>query len=415
MEDGFIKSSTLINEDYRVDDLLDFTGTIAKFQSFLSNIKSHSLVGLVGDYGTGKSTMLYQIEKQNPDNWIVFDAWAFPNRKDLWEGFVLDFAKKMSAKEFEKAREKIDGGSKKDFKSLINIVAEGANLFIPGAGIVKNFSSLFKSSPARRVFEFKEMFKDLIDRQAADLFIVIEDADRAGQEGIIFLETIKQFVIKELADYKKYKVTFIIPIGKKNYENLEYEASYRKTLDYKFDFDPEINFEKFIEAIFIDVGQEKFTYWKENLNQLCKFFIENGRTIRDLKAILRMANHSYIVQKSIEGFSPDARVTIMIEMHDFLKAGYKMTNLSRDVRKIQMLETNGIKFYGAFVAALSQNASVGDVIENINKYNANVPEIVFRKNHELSLPKKWHDLFSEEKINWMQLSDLYLSKSKTEI
>lgn len=411
MENGFVKNINLLKEDYQVDDLLDFSEIILKFDTFLSNIKGHSLVGVIGDYGTGKSTMLYQLEKQNPDNWIVFDAWAFPNRKDLWEGFVFDFAKKFAGKDFDKARKKIDGTSADDAKSLINIIAEGANLFIPGAGIIKNFSSLFKSSPARRVFEFREMLHGLIKKQSNDLFVVLEDVDRAGQEGMVFLETIKQFISKELADHKEYKVTFVIPIGKNNYEDSRYEASYCKTLDYIFNFESEINFSKFVERIFADLGQEGDPYWNENLNYLCKFFIESGKTVRDLKAILRMANHSYIRQSAIENFTPDARVTILIEMHDQLKGGYTMSSLERDVRRVQKLMAGNQKFYGLFIVALLKRAAMEDVVKNSENYK--IPDIIFVKNHEISYPKQWHDRSGRN--NWVMISDLYLKKSTTEV
>lgn len=410
---GFSKNDSLLNEDYRVEDLLDFSPAISKFKQFLLNIDGHSLVGLVGDYGTGKSTMLYQIEKENPDNWIVFDAWAFPNRGDLWEGFVLDFARKLSSAEFKKARKKIDGTSADDIKSLVGILSEGINLFLPGAGVAKNFSSLFKSSPARRVFEFREMLHDLIKKCDSDLFIVLEDADRAGQEGIIFLETIKQFIAKELSNYKNHKIIFIVPIGRKNYEGPDYNASYRKILDYKFDFDPEINFEKFIEEVFIqsqDVA-EKYPYWKENLNELCGFFINNGQTIRDLKMVLRDANHSYIAQKSIEDFTPDARITVLIKMHDFLGDTYSMQNLSRNVKRVQKLETGGKSFYWLFFVALLRNEAVVDVIKNAGGYKE--PAIVFVKNPETFYPEQWQDHFDPK--NWIKLSDLYLKKSTTEI
>jgi hypothetical protein len=412
MENGFVKNGDLLREDYQVDDLLDFSETILKFETFLSNIKGNSLVGVIGDYGTGKSTMLYQLEKQNPDSWVVFDAWAFPNRKDLWEGFVLDFAKKFDAKNFDKARKRIDGTTAEDAKSLTNVIAEGANLFFPGAAVLKNFSSLFKSSPARRVFEFREMLNVLIKKQKTDLFIVLEDADRAGQEGMVFLETIKQFIFKELASYTEHKVTFIVPIGRVNYEDPSFEASYCKTIDYSFYFEPEINFDKFSEEIFSAQEQETNPYWKENLGQLCNFFISSGKTIRDLKAVLRMANHSYIRQSSIENFKPDARITILIEMHDHLKDGYSLGSLERNVKKIQMLTTGGKNFYGLFVLAVMNKWALGDVLKNAEGYN--IPSIVFSSNYKLPIPGEWYDHF-EKKNNWVKISDLYLRKSKTEV
>lgn len=412
MQNGFVKNHDLLNEDYRVEDLLDFSSMISLFTGMLSRVKRHSIIGVVGGYGTGKSTMLYQLEKNDQNNWFVFDAWAFPNRKDLWEGFVLDFAKKISPKEFSLARKKIDGTQSDDLKSLNGIVAEGANLFLPGANIVKNFSSLFKSSPARRVFEFREMFLRLIEKHNADLFVVLEDVDRAGHEGMVFLETLKQFIAKELSVYTKHKVIFIVPVGTKNYEMPEYLDSYRKTLDYKFDFEPDVNFERFVNEVFIDVSDrfKSQSNWKDHLIQLCRFFVGTGKTIRDLKAVLRSANQSYLNQESIDNFTPDPRITILIEMHDFLKGRYSMNSLKNDVRQIQMIVRNGERFYGQFMLALQRDAKFVSV-KDISGHG--IPEIVFTKNYNFSFPESWKDSYDPR--NWFRLSDRYLKKSITEV
>ena len=407
---GFIKNLRLLDEDYRVDDCLDFTETINDFTNYLSNIHSHALIGVIGEYGSGKSTMLYQLEKENLKNWLVFDAWSFPDRKDLWEGFVLDFARTLTPNEFKKARKRIDGQSTEDIKSLLEVLAEGVNFFLPGAEVMKNFSTLFKSSPARRVFEFKEILKELVIKCNSDIFIVLEDADRAGKEGIIFLETVKQFISKDLKDYTDNKVIFIVPIATDNYSG-NYKESYRKSLDYTYQFNPKIDFTNFIEELFIFPEEQILnSVIKSDLNEIFKFFIYNGFTIRDLKHLLRNANQFFIKISNIENFHPDIRVTILLEMHEYFGDGYTMHSLPRDVRKIQMLRASKGFFSSAFIA-LTEKVNIVDVLKNSESYRRQ--DIVFVKNHNTVLPERWYG--HTEPQNWLKVSDLYLRNSTTEV
>ena len=206
MSQGFTKNNRILDEDYRVNDLLDFSIVIKDFQDTLDKIQNNAMIGLVGKFGSGKSTMLYQLYKDKKDSekekWIVFDAWKYPERKDLWEGFVLDIARNLDEKLFKEARKKIEGNSKSDIQSLIKVLFRGANIFLPGASIGENFASLFGSSPARRVFEFQDILKELINNANKDVYVIVEDIDRSGDRGIFFLETLKHF-IKENTFNKK--------------------------------------------------------------------------------------------------------------------------------------------------------------------------------------------------------------------
>ena len=98
-ERGFISDENLIAENHEVSDLFGFEDYVNNFSDFLGSIKKPSMVGLVGKFGSGKSTMLYQLKNSNEEDlWIEFNAWKYPDRKDLWEGFVMDFADQIGNK-----------------------------------------------------------------------------------------------------------------------------------------------------------------------------------------------------------------------------------------------------------------------------------------------------------------------------
>src|ERR1044072_44610 len=101
MNDGFIKNFELLEEHSKVKDLLGFANICDKFTKRVDSLSGAFVMALVGPFGSGKSTMLHQImaKRTNQELWVEFDAWKYPDRKDLWEGFVLDLAKAISLQE----------------------------------------------------------------------------------------------------------------------------------------------------------------------------------------------------------------------------------------------------------------------------------------------------------------------------
>ena len=284
MTNVFIKRAELIEESYQTEDLLDFTSIIDDFKARINKINKNSIVGLRGPYGSGKSTMLYQIYKeqvnenknlgntsnQPKEKWFIFDAWQYPERKDLWDGFVLDVARQYDENLFNKIRSKIDGTTAKGIKTLGSAVIDIASLKYPPVSFLKNLIHLFQTSPIKRVYDFQDLLLGLlkrIDTTDKKIFIVIEDIDRSGDMGVFFLETLKNF-IKNRAKELKHKIIVIVPIGEEILEkggDKKVRDSYLKILDLTVQFNlVDTNFSRFIKEI-IDVN-----YISEIIDRLLK-------------------------------------------------------------------------------------------------------------------------------------------------
>ena len=286
MKNTFIKNLDLIEESYQVDDLLDFKSIIDDFKERINKIDKNSVVGLIGPYGSGKSTMLYQIYKdqiytdkksgnssnQQTEKWFIFDAWQYPERKDLWEGFVLDIARQYNAKLFKKIRKRIDGTNMREIKALGNTVTDILSLKYPPVRFFKNFIHLFQTSPIKRVYDFQDLLSGILNKIDAinkKSFIVIEDIDRSGDMGVFFLETLKHF-IKTQEKNMNHKVIVIVPIGNDTfYKSRPTRESYLKILDYHFPFNTSlINFTNFIEhTIDIDMAVKNLRNNNEKLQK----------------------------------------------------------------------------------------------------------------------------------------------------
>ncbi len=327
----FIKDPSLLEEDHRVEDLLDFSANINSLTEQLIRIKKNSMVGLIGPYGCGKSTLLYQIYKDegganenvNAENiaqirnakWLTFDAWKYPERKDLWDGFVIDVAMQMSNKQLKKIKLEIEGEKNAKAKKGVKIVSQlfQALATIKEIPVLSNVTGgmqeilvgALSSPPIKRVYEFQELLGRMIDNIDQDVYIVVEDVDRSGDQGIFFLETLRHF-IKNIES--KHKIIVIVPMGEEVFQKQDNNMardSYLKVLDYQVKFNPEdIKFDKFIQAI-IDVEKFKATYYEDpsDITKMLFHFFSHAilanreGTIRDIKHLLRLADNNYSILK----------------------------------------------------------------------------------------------------------------------
>jgi hypothetical protein len=345
--ESFIHDADLIEEKVSENDLLDFGAQIDTFSNKVDTFTSSGLIGLVAEFGKGKSTLIHQVQKSRDGRdelWIEFEAWKLPDRRELWEGFVLELARQIDEECFDTARKQIDGETNADKKALVNTIGD-----IPGLAAIKNLNHFFQTSPARRVFEIQKILTDLIhDKVKANtLVIVTEDVDRSGPNGIYFLETLKQFV--KTLDCGK-QVIVIVPIAETSF--LDNQESYLKCLDVIDFLDTSNNSLKnfFQQILHQDIVSSKI----HQVEQVSTFFetvtlSHPDTTLRKIKLILRKALINY-KSASKAGFEPDWRMSVLFETMKYFKDNTSDLSHFELMKKEKMVSVGTI--YSSWLAVI---------------------------------------------------------------
>lgn len=228
-------NSDLLDEVVTSEDYIGLDDEIGKITDFL---KLHTkkvktiFVAYIGAYGCGKSTVLEAV-RSNPDNvkkymWLRFEPWRYSDRREIWDGFVIEVSAQIRGKSKDKVAGKIDGGSltvKAEVLIILSLLLiilsilssyhiwdyAGKNRFqadwlkyalpvlVSGLGflglasILDSIGMTFKRGAITRVFQFESLLKKSLRKLKKPLVIVIEEIDRTGKEGQVFLETAKNF------------------------------------------------------------------------------------------------------------------------------------------------------------------------------------------------------------------------------
>lgn len=327
---SFIKDHSLLEERSDVIDSFGFGDYINNLSSKLDKINTPSVIAIIGRYGIGKSTMLHnlKLKRKNTshlrEHWFEFDAWKYPNKKDLWEGFVLDFAESIGKK--KQTKNKIEDINPKRFiASALLAILTTMLPFISDFVITNKIPTIIQlllfiqisllagfifykcfyfieKKPATKISDLQDILKNSINRTKKNIIIVVEDIDRAkNEEGVFFLETLSNFIKKEL-NHRKNTI-IIVPIAKENYTPIhETENKYEKAIDYieHFNITPK-NIENYLTQI---IKKEYLFVYSNNQILPCapllsRFFIhifntEKRMSIRIFKKILKNADKNYL-------------------------------------------------------------------------------------------------------------------------
>lgn len=264
----------------------DYNGEDAKFLKTIRDLKKNSLVGLIGQYGTGKTVFLKEVESLSETitpkiRWIHFDAWKFPERKNLWEGFILEYARQLSGeKQQKKIKKELEGKSSRS--AWVDIATDVVEIFAGvDAGILDKLSNTIASSKATEVFEFEAMLTSLIESTPEEeIMVVVEDVDRSSDYGIFFLETLKNFLDRTPLNKK---IEFIVPIAPESVKD-RFDA-YLKCLDYQEIFiGVHGTTERFVDSFWEGDNDEE----KKNLVEFLAM-LQKHTSLRLVKFILRKA------------------------------------------------------------------------------------------------------------------------------
>jgi|GEM_PF-2029470 len=313
---SIIRDPFYVTEDYRLNEaLIEFESDTLK--NDIERIEQSAVIAVVGDYGTGKSTALYNVQKTDDNQshkWLQFDAWRYPERKGLWDGLVIEVAKQLGKS--KRAIKSVDG-NKSLFGKWGGILGETFSQFselLPKteidkieldpkiaqkvAKVAQKTEEIFGKSPVKRVYELERILADmLVSVEAEIIYIIVEDVDRSGSDGLNFLETLN-FFIKNNEQIKESgkKVIVVAPIATANYK--EAKDSYYKCVDVAFEFTPKVgSATQFVKQVFSDaaLGGEGYPYL-ENIETFIVGLFENGgykMNTRKLKAIIRQTSLRY--------------------------------------------------------------------------------------------------------------------------
>lgn len=316
-ENWFIKNKKLLEENSRVENLIDLTSEIERFSIKLDSVDFSSMIWFIWKFWIWKSNFLNQIKNKYSENskWFEFDAWKYPERANLWENFVLEFARQINKEIFDKTMKQVDWTINDDKKVLINTIWD-----MPWLSVIKNFNHFIKTTPAKRNFEIENLLSELINKiQEKNIYIILEDIDRSWDNWLYFLETLNHF----LKNNEKMvpKIVVIVPIWKENYDKDDLKTSYLKSLDYFYTFSlKDIKLDLLVKELFIDeIYNNLFLKWQITsfLEWIFKEFPEQI-TMRLLKHILRNANSNYIALLKKQWIWIDWRLSILFETAKYI-------------------------------------------------------------------------------------------------
>lgn len=327
-----------------------------KLKHKIQSKEKSCLVALVAPYGAGKSTLLNNILPEQ--NKIEFDAWKVPDRKALWDALVIKCSQNT-----EKVKRMIDEGKDSSKKKLLSSLAEMIPASIPFVkGISKGtIDFLMNTSPAKRVEEFQNFFFEIVRDEIKfeeKTYIILEDTDRSGSEGLSFLETLSYFIKNDLSKLEAKKVVFIAPIDEKIfYEKFQ---RYEKVFDY-VEFLPKIkeDISEFAKTIFVKGYLEKIE-GKQLVALLENLEKRNEVTLRTIKLILRKAHSNFTALKN-DGYEPNFNLCTLFESCRYLKndeEGYEKESLYDSFNRKGFIERDNFQVVSFLHMVMDERESI---------------------------------------------------------
>jgi len=359
----------------------------------LAQKKKHSIIAYLGPFGAGKSTILKEVEKQtNTYQWVTFEMWRYANRNELWDAFVIKVVSELRKRKDESdIADEVEGSVLSKFEkplilfwvmfiwlSLTYLSFIAWSSFKDGAGAGDQFwEAYFKYAapaifpililgglswffqlgfltnkrPLKRVFELEGLLFRNIKKMKKPLIVVVEDVDRASEDGVIFLETLNYF-LRRIGSVSKAFVV-VAPQSAQAFDRTSVDIykgleTALKIYDEKIYFNASISDESlrnFYDNLEVDPT------WKGRITQATQAIVSAHRksfTIRLLKHALRETAQ---FTEMYPGVNPVIALTIILSRYVEVDAGISKKWLA--LRTLDSHREHGSEGARAFFIALA--------------------------------------------------------------
>ena len=273
---GFVKDTQKLEEYNQTDDFFGYSEHAKILSEKLDAISMPaSTVAIIGPYGIGKTFLINKVResfKRRGGFWFIFEAWSYSDRQDLWRAFlnelddaiIDDSSGCKTIRKLKRAWHEFQRLYKVEavllaFLSLALLIAYMLNtlitqinfaqaflisvpIVVPILNLFVSVIGIFRSNPLHRRetqgLIFKDTIKKLKNKNTKYLFLVLEDIDRSGNHGLVFLETMALFFRRlDKSELGALKVRVLAPISNESFRLPKERNSFLKAVDYQISFD----------------------------------------------------------------------------------------------------------------------------------------------------------------------------------
>lgn len=352
-------------------------------------------IGIFGDWGTGKSSIMNMIKKILETDCSIktiwFNPWKYDKKEDLWHALIQTILYEIIAKSN-------DAGFTRKVKELAKstawmVMQKGVSTLTSGLISQKEFNTLKESISKqdelhyKHINQFENDFEKVIDSYTNNgrLIIFIDDLDRClPDNAITVLESLKLFIGNSKCVFVIGMDNYIVEAGIKQRFGDKINMSGRDYLDKMIQvpfFLPPVPFEKLKQSLMV----EKTADYPDNIWQLLEHGL--GGNPRKTK---RFVNSYYLLKevsnRSTTDDNIDINQTLTLEVRDYYLAKLLIFQLS----------------YPDFYSALKLNPEYWVEYENV-LMNNNIASIADQFQTRPELKKFWDNpyfrSFMESTVN----------------
>jgi len=333
------KNPEMLYEQPSGADYLDYSEEIDRVKGRILNAASAdhpTIIAYLGAFGVGKSTVLREIKRSDKNyKWIEFETWRYANRNELWDAFVIKVTAELNrGKDESDVADEVEGVSlsRRDWVALaiwgfvilfilstlsyifwwnFRIETSVSSQFIEayfkyavpvifpvllliGLGRFLQLTYITDKRPLRRVFELENLLFRNLGKMKKPLVVVVEDVDRAGDDGAVFMETLHVFLDRVSARLK-YPVVILAPQTNSAFDALNEDRAAAierslKVYDEKMYFNTQLSYasiDKLYSNLRLTDNYEKYKPAMAEITKLLTDHYSSQLTIRLLKHALR--------------------------------------------------------------------------------------------------------------------------------